>query len=91
MRSWRPSEGWKNPYDYEGYAVVDSDSADVAYFLEARHIAFEAGADAIIEVLKKEGWRLDGQTKIPACAPYPEIILPGGMKGWLVFIEEEQP
>ena len=49
----------------------------------------EAGADAMVEGQKKEGWRVNGDSVIPASGGYPEIHVPGGMKGYLVFIPEE--
>ena len=53
---------------------------------------YEAGADAMLEGQKKEGWRINGDSIIPASGGFPEIHIPTGMRGWLVFIpNEEEP
>ena len=44
----------------------------------------------LLEGLRKDGWKLTGDTVIPARGEYPEIHVPSGMKGHLVFIPEEE-
>ena len=51
--------------------------------------SYEAGADAMLEGLKKEGIYLNGDTIIPAQGNFPEIHCPGGTIGYLVVIPEE--
>lgn len=78
---YRP-EGWENPYSSK--PIEELSQAD--YCLYEKDFAFEAGADAMLEGLKgydnsiyiaEEG--VDGQITLPR----PLI------KGWLVFIPEE--
>ncbi len=54
--------------------------------------AFEAGADAMLEGLKKEGKYADNLGKYSKDYPYPMILaraLEAGESGYLVFIPEE--
>jgi len=48
------------------------------------------GRGEMLEALKKEGWRLKGESVIPARGKFPEIHIPEKLKGWLVFIEETE-
>ena len=77
-------EGFKNPYSLVdtatcNFVAVDIDEADRN---NAAHFAYEAGADAMLEGLKKEGKHTD--------------TLPHGFhinvdkRGYLVFIPEEK-
>ncbi|KKM99787.1 hypothetical protein LCGC14_1144370 [marine sediment metagenome] len=74
-------EGWKNPYPYNPEPT--SKLPNTAYN------AFEAGADAMLEGLKKEAWN----HIIPG--NYVETDADGykyhepDVEGYLVFIEEE--
>ena len=52
--------------------------------------AFEAGADAMLRALKAEGWRLKGESVVPAQGEFPEIHIPEKLKGYLVFIPDEE-
>lgn len=47
---WRP-EGWKNPFD--GLPAYPTEAGERIF-----ETIFEAGADAILEALKKDGWYL---------------------------------
>lgn len=51
---------------------------------------FREEATDIVTDLKGTGWVVSGETVIPAVGDYPEIHLPGGMKGTLVFIPDEE-
>lgn len=84
---WRPEE-YKNPHK-------KSTSEDFGLGEQAvygwEYNVFEAGADAMLEGFKREGWKLTGEDVIPARGGYPEIHLPNtGMMGYLVFIPEEK-
>ena len=69
MNGWRP-EGWENPHSNLGPGF------DLA------HTAFEAGADAMLEALKKKGaWMTPEQLTLLA----PDRQYP---YGYLVFIPE---
>ena len=73
---WRP-EGW------EDLRKGDGSKSDKQ--------VFEDGANAILEALRKDGWRVTGEDIIPARGKYPEIHLPNtGMVGYLVFIPDEE-
>ena len=50
------SPDWKNPFALTG--------------VESRHEAYEAGADAMLEGLRKRGWRIRGDI---AVFPEPEL------------------
>ncbi len=77
MSNYRPKD-WKNPY--KNYCSQDSLLLSEVY---------NEGADAMVEGQKKEGWRVNGDSVIPASGGFPEIHVPGGMKGYLVFIPDE--
>ena len=85
---YRP-EGCKNPYLYFGSPHTEFDIIS-----NGRHKAFEAGADAMLEGLKKEGIpvELNGKSTIPASGRFPEIIIEDGVfgRGTVVFIPEEE-
>ena len=48
---YRPKD-WKNPYEPDGCEVSSNQMIDAG---EIEHNAFEAGADAMLEALKKQG------------------------------------
>lgn len=61
------------------------------WIIEDTGVAFEEGADAMLEGLKAGGWKVTGESVIPAFGDYPEIHLPeSGWKGYLVFIPDEK-
>ncbi len=72
---WRPN-GWENPHKRDNYLGRPE---------TMRHIAFEAGADAMLGGLKKGAIMMvhEGQ-KIGYWPARPK-----GDNGWLVFIPEE--
>ena len=77
---YRP-EGWidgRKIYDTEKKGVLSD--ADI----------YEAGGDAMLEGLKAEGWRLKGESVVPAQGEFPEIHIPEKLKGYLVFIPDEE-
>lgn len=84
--NYRP-EGW----DAESIVinlyqeVLTTESTD-----EKERKLVEAGADAMLEALRKEGTHLVGDTIIPAQGKFPEIHCPGGTMGWLIFIPDEE-
>jgi hypothetical protein len=78
MSEWR-SEGWGNPW--VGRYAVSLESKDIHYNLQ---YIFEAGADAMLEALKKQGaWMTPEQMKLLA----PDRKYP---YGYIVFIPEEK-
>jgi len=61
MSNWRPENWWtmvESPYMYDGVQMV-KDNPQRALELELEHAAFrkgqEAGADAMLEALRKRG------------------------------------
>lgn len=88
MKAWRPEE-WKNPYinTIEGCKatgdLVSSQGGFISSTTQQEHMAFEAGADAMLEALKQKGaWMTPEQMKILA----PDRKYP---YGHLVFIPED--
>lgn len=88
---WRPKEGWINPYkdaDLIDEARLTFKLKDGTLLLGRdkimREIAYEAGADAMLEALRKQGHRVfleDIKVSIP-------IIEQGA--GYLVFIPDKE-
>ena len=88
---YRP-EGWNNPHPIPTMRIYDGaitqDDATRIYRIErnivAKHEAFEAGADAMLEGLRKEGDKVYqkgwGEIRVP---------IKGEIKGRLVFIPDE--
>lgn len=86
---WRP-KNWDNPYKLsdkakeKGYALIPGDGW---------HYGYEAGADAILEALKKEGKYIDASEY-----PYGFVLneippiqrLTRMFKGWVVIIPDER-
>jgi hypothetical protein len=83
--SWRP-EGWKNPY-------ININPGSWDYFSNEHNPAFEAGADAMLEAIKKQPNSvkvdLEFQSVGEVATEYFKIIHPNG-KGTLVFIPDEK-
>ncbi len=54
---WRPKGGWLNPYHYEGHLPAGglTDTNLLRVIEEQSHIVYEAGADAMLKALRKEG------------------------------------
>lgn len=84
--SWRP-DGWVNPYHITERAL----GTEVKFNQYPEFEVYEAGADAVLEALKKEA-RLE---KHKYCTELIKIHLDGTVTietspkyGWLVFIEE---
>ena len=75
---WRPKEGWNNPFHKTG----DFEHGWMAWNEQLEFSAYEAGADAMLEALKKEGqyWG-----KFVAKPAFNTTKI-----GWLVFIEETE-
>ena len=96
--SWRP-EGWANPHPTrvaEYIGEKDISHPDPAYD------AYEASADAMLELLKAEGYRTElfkdvrsdvvEISDIPILEAWMDRVDYGQMiQGWFVFIPEEQP
>lgn len=74
--SWRPEEGWNNPHE-----PVAGASTTAILIKAFEHTAYEAGADAMLEALKKQGKYLEAG-KMPMFT-YP-------VSGHLVFIPDEE-
>lgn len=51
--TYRP-DGWKNPYPNSALVFDDKPDLGISY-----HIVFEAGADAMLEALRKEGRKVE--------------------------------
>ena len=101
MSKWRP-DGWKNPNGIELVRGHFSDGREYVHDPEPEHDAYEAGADAMLEALKKTGLYGDEE-------PYWDFgpnfwgnpddgrsVNIGNLdnyldieKGWLVFIPDE--
>ena len=82
QKVWRPDD-WGNKY--EGCEKKEIDWTD-----EDIQKAFEYGADAMLEALKKEGKYVDASK-----APYGYVMNPIGtyprtFKGWLILIPEKE-
>jgi hypothetical protein len=91
---WRP-ENWENHYsekyfrEYLPFAKNGTKSPyDKEWWMWDCEIAFEAGADAMLEALKKNGIKIE-QT-YPSVNPLPfTIAIPFGIH-WLVFIPDNE-
>lgn len=85
MDTYRP-EGWENPFT-EGGRLSHLQNAPI------KEYGFEAGADAMMEGLKKTGIKGEswGETILDSDqnVAYIYRVAPVGSKGWLVFIPEE--
>ncbi len=87
---WRPDK-WDNPF----HKTADYGHGKQSWNEEPEFTAFEAGADAMLEALKKKKdtvrLKFDGTSRIPAHGDYPEIIIEGKPydKGWMVYVPEE--
>ena len=82
MSGWRP-EGWNNIYNTLYESTKDTE-IELAVQAGMQGLAYEAGADAILEALKKKGKyisRKDGEDMHPWTEIYDS--------GWLVFIPEK--
>jgi len=75
---YRPKD-WKNPYK-QGCPIFSEDFTDPN---TGKNAAYEAGADAMLEGLKKEGPVYKG-----VCGEGPLFTIPSGT-GTLVFIPDE--
>ena len=75
--SYRP-EGWENPYK-DWFGMKETTLREEAETLE--HFAYEAGADAMLEALRKRGTKLDGR---------PLAIPRGNIGDIVVFIPDEE-
>ena len=77
--SWRPTD-WKNPHPYADKVYEEMRSV----LPNSEHYAFEAGADAILEALKKNGKLLE-----KGLIPMPPCMLYNQERVHIVFIPEE--
>jgi hypothetical protein len=83
MKTWRP-EGWDESAEATARKCADDERFRNADFVNALKGMFEAGADAMLYVLKKKGaWMTPEQMKLLA----PDRKYP---YGYLVFIPEEK-
>ena len=80
---------WR-PKDWEETLREILDSFNVTYMNSDECKLIEAGADAMLELLKRDAAILTGDSVIPASGNYPEIHVPTGMKGWLAYIPDEE-
>ena len=74
---FRP-EGWRSETD------------GMAKYLPSREVAFEAGADAMLEGLKKEAIHIRTMRGWESLKECYEDWLHGGKVGYLVFIPEDK-
>lgn len=89
--TWRTKD-WKNPYIARDYPDRNFEKQEV---IERQIVAYEAGADAMLEVLKKGGKYWNYKENLfedefglhPISIPIVDIK---NKKGWLVFIPEEE-
>ena len=81
MSGWRPKTGWA--HERNDYFQRNS---SINRWGKSRQKDYEAGADAIIESLKKEGQYVQGRVKLMLAVG--QKIKDIGENGWLVFIEE---
>ena len=80
LRQWRPKEGWVNPFTEElkiiptkrGRTRVGEDKA-----------TYEAGADAILEALRKSGLIIETVRDVNIPIPFPK-----DSRGRLIFIPD---
>lgn len=86
--SYRP-EGWKNIYtiSYESCKVT---SPEFAIQAGMQGLAYEAGADAMLEALKKEAIHIKTKRGWKYLRDSYEDWLYGNRVGYLAFIEEEK-
>lgn len=87
---WRPDD-WVNPHEktqsmgYPPDRMVRLDEFAKS-FTETRKNSYEAGAEAMLEALKKGGLvHFDGESKQEGLAYFEE-----GKPGWLVFIPDDK-
>ena len=91
MANWRP-EDWQNPHLYYGspHTMIDVES-------NKNRLAFEAGADAMLEALKKQGinhrvyadhLRFGFGRGAKVLEGKEETVTYQGVKGTLVFIPD---
>lgn len=80
---YRP-EGWKN--DSYDCSVCDTEPEGCP---GCGSSAYEAGADAMLERLKKQGYYRAKATYIDS-PPLMAYLKAEGKQGWLVFISEEE-
>ena len=92
--SWRPKD-WKNPHQEDGWDCGNPDMGKLAYK------QFEAGADAMLEVLRKDGLQLPTMSKVEVfidgkkhCLAYQKsktnCLLLTPDSGCLVFVPNQQ-
>jgi len=92
---WRPKEGWNNPYpDHPkpDEPMSEGQSRALSTINYERLIcrtAFEAGADAILEALKRAGKHI--YTGGYAVNWEGERIIPAGASGFIIFIPDFDP
>jgi len=79
---WRPND-WENPHE-TGEPLNWAASKEVAC-----HNAYEAGADAILEALKRAGKHI--YTGGYAVNWEGERIIPAGASGFIIFIPDFDP
>lgn len=83
--SWRP-EGWRNPH-------IDALAKEIGHADSPYEAVFEAGADAMLELLKEQG--VYGKITVrhgtmQFYSQYASMDTPYIM-GWAIYIPEEQP
>ena len=78
---YRPKD-WKNPHEPDGWEVSSNQMIDAG---EIARGAYEAGADAMLEKLRGQGWRIETIRDVEIPIPFPTQT-----KGWLVLIPDEE-
>jgi len=87
--NWRP-EGWRNPYKHSD-SVQAWDIPEAYYFAsEEEWITYEAGADAMLDILKVIGIKVEARSYLLADESDRRDIIVPKSKGWLVFIPDEE-
>jgi len=84
-KAWRP-DGWVNPYITKVKIWGTNETKDMVLDLEGQDRIFEAGADAMLEALKKDvsAGHTEGRTK-----EYT-VINSKGVAGTFVFIPDKE-
>ena len=83
--NWRPDD-----WDARGIAEEEAKRVGEFGYSPSWDDLIEAGADAILEALKRKGFRHDCTSKVAHVPGFADVLVPSYLPhGWLVFIPEE--